>query len=35
MKLSIVLLSLLTAQISLANCLGEAQIIPQVSSALD
>jgi hypothetical protein len=32
MKLSIVLLSLLTAQLSFANCLGEAQIIAQVSS---
>lgn len=31
MKLSIVLLSLLTAQLSFANCLGEAQIIAQVS----
>lgn len=31
MKLTLVILSLLTAQFSFANCLGEAQIIAQVS----
>jgi hypothetical protein len=32
MKLSIVLFSVLVAQISMANCLGEAQIIAKVAS---
>jgi hypothetical protein len=31
MKLSIVLFSMFTAQVSMANCLGEAQIIAKVA----